>query len=68
MILELTGSVAGGAIGGYFLDEAFGTRPILTVTLLLGGCATGVMLLIRLVRMLERSTDADTETSEAKDE
>ena len=53
MITEMTVSIAGGTLLGFYLDEYFKTRPILTLILLVLGCVAAVSLLIRLSRKLE---------------
>jgi ATP synthase protein I len=50
----MTGSVALGTLGGYFLDRRLGTKPWLLVTGALLGVAAGFYGFIRAVIALDR--------------
>jgi ATP synthase protein I len=50
----MTGSVALGALGGYFLDRHFGTKPWLLVVGSLLGIGSGFYAFIRAVMALDK--------------
>jgi len=56
--LEFSGSVLGGLIGGYYLDEWLGTKPWLLLIGVFGGLATAVVRLLALTRRFQRIRDA----------
>lgn len=58
---ELTGSVIGGGLAGWFIDRGLGTQPFFTVGLLLAGSVGGLTLFIRGLQRLEKEYSSDRE-------
>jgi ATP synthase protein I len=56
--LEFSGSVLGGLIGGYYLDEWLGTKPWFLMLGTFGGLATAVARLLALTKKFQRMRDA----------
>lgn len=53
---ELSGTIGGGALCGWFLDSKLGTEPWLLLTLTVLGAVGGFY---RLIRMVERFDEVD---------
>ena len=53
LAMELTASVVGGALTGYFFDQWQDTSPLGTLLFLLAGCSSGFFLLLRGIKQLE---------------
>jgi len=57
--LEFSGSVIGGLVLGYYLDDWLGTKPWLMLVGTFGGLATAVVRLLALTRRFQRMRDAE---------
>lgn len=55
LVSQMTVSVIGGGLSGYFLDQWIGTEPILLIIMLLSGCVSGLILLLRGLKQLEQT-------------
>jgi F0F1-type ATP synthase assembly protein I len=55
--LEFSGSVLGGLIGGYYLDEWLGTKPWLLLIGVFGGLVTAVARLLVLTKRFQQIRD-----------
>ena len=52
---DLALPIFGGVLLGYFLDARWGTKPVLTIGLLLLGIVVGFLNIWQFVRRLERA-------------
>jgi cation transporter-like permease len=53
--------VLASVFGGMWLDERFGTRPLFTLALLMGGIPFSVLLMITLARRATRKIRAEAD-------